>query len=129
MAKQPRSRKFVAGLRIRREVVGKEHVDKSMSKATEFTLPLQEYVTEYCWGSIWARPGLSRKTRSLINLGMLTALNRPHELRFHVSGALRNGCTKQEIMEALLQATFYCGGPAGLDAFRVAEEAIAEAKC
>ena len=93
----------------------------------ELTQPLQELVTEYCWGAIWTRPGLSRKTRSLINLAMLTALNRPHEIRLHLRGALTNGCTKTEIREVLLQSAIYCGVPAAIDSFRVAREVFADA--
>jgi 4-carboxymuconolactone decarboxylase len=116
--------RFELGLAIRREVLGTEHVDKSIAAATDFNRPMQELVTEYCWGAVWSRPGLERRTRSLLNIGMLTALNRPHELQLHVRGALRNGCTREEIREALLQAAVYCGVPAALDAFRVAQAAI-----
>jgi 4-carboxymuconolactone decarboxylase len=118
------SERFELGLAIRREVLGTEHVDKSIAAATDFNRPMQELVTEYCWGAVWSRPGLERRTRSLLNIGMLTALNRPHELQLHVRGALRNGCTREEIREALLQAAVYCGVPAALDAFRVAQAAI-----
>ncbi|MBF0531421.1 MAG: 4-carboxymuconolactone decarboxylase [Deltaproteobacteria bacterium] len=114
------------GMKVRRDVMGAEYVDKALAQTTEFTQPLQELVTEYCWGAIWARPGLPRKTRSLINLAMLTALNRSHELKLHMAGALRNGCTKEEIMEVLLQTAVYCGLPAAIDAFRVAKEVLAE---
>ena len=112
---------------MRRAVLGEAYVDQAMASADEFTRPLQELVTEYCWGAIWTRPGLSRKTRSLINLAMLTALNRPHELKLHVRGALRNGCTREEIMEVFLQAAVYCGVPAAVDSFRIAREAFQEA--
>jgi 4-carboxymuconolactone decarboxylase len=118
--------RFDEGLAIRREVLGTEYVDAALERATPFAKPLQELVTEYCWGSIWSRPGLERKTRSLINLAMLTALNRPHELGGHVRGALRNGCSEEEIQEVLLQAAVYCGLPAALDAFRVAEKVLEE---
>lgn len=111
---------------MRRQVLGDDHVDRSMSQASEFTLPVQELVTEYCWGAVWTRPGLDRRTRSLINIGMLTALNRPHELQTHVRGALNNGCTPAEIQEALLQAAVYAGMPAGIDAFRAAEAVLSE---
>jgi 4-carboxymuconolactone decarboxylase len=120
------SERFDTGLSIRREVLGPDYVDAALERATPFARPLQELVTEYCWGSVWSRPGLDRKTRSLINLAMLTALNRPHELGGHVRGALRNGCKEEEIQEVLLQATVYCGFPAGLDAFRVAEKVLEE---
>jgi 4-carboxymuconolactone decarboxylase len=111
---------------VRRRVLGARYVDEAMRNADAFTRPLQELVTEYCWGAIWTRPGLPAKTRSLINLAMLTALNRPHEVRIHVRGALRTGCTKQEIMEVLLQTAIYCGVPAAIDSFRVARDAFAE---
>jgi 4-carboxymuconolactone decarboxylase len=114
------------GLGIRREVLGAEYVEAAMAAADDFTRPLQELVTEYCWGAVWARPGLERRTRSLLNLAVLSALNRPHELRIHVAGALRNGCTPEEIRETLLQVAVYCGVPAGVDAFRVAREVLAE---
>ena len=120
--------RFDEGLAIRREVLGTEYVDAALERATPFAKPLQELVTEYCWGSIWSRPGLERRTRSLINLAMLTALNRPHELAGHVRGALRNGCSEEEIQEVLLQAAVYCGLPAALDAFRVAEKVLEEAR-
>lgn len=117
---------FEKGLRIRREVLGAQYVDKSLSEADDFSRPLQELVTEYCWGTIWSRPGLSRKMRSLINLAMLTALNRPHEVRIHLKGALNNGCSREEIMEVLLQAAVYCGIPAAVDSFRLARQVFTE---
>jgi 4-carboxymuconolactone decarboxylase len=117
---------FEAGLKVRREVLGAEYVDASISQADDFIRPLQELVTEYCWGKVWTRPGLSRKTRSLINLAMLTALNRPHELQLHLRGALHNGCTKEEIMEVLLQSAIYCGVPAAMDSFRLARKFFSE---
>jgi len=119
---------FEKGLEVRRAVLGKEYVDKSISDADDFDKPLQELVTEYCWGSIWTRPGLPRKTRSLINLAMLTALNRPHEVKLHLRGALNNGCSKEEIMEVLLQTAIYCGVPAAVDSFRTAKEFLQESK-
>ena len=119
---------FDRGLAARKAVLGSEYVEKSLAQADDFTRPLQELVTEYCWGTIWTREGLPRKTRSLLNLVMLTALNRQHELKLHVMGALRNGCTQQEIQEALLQATIYAGVPAGVEAFRTAQAGIAEFK-
>ena len=117
---------FEIGLKIRREVLGAEYVDKSISQADDFNRPLQELVTEYCWGSVWSRPGISRKIRSLINLAMLTALNRPHEVKLHLKGALNNGCLKEEIMEVLLQTAIYCGVPAAIDSFRLAREVFSE---
>jgi 4-carboxymuconolactone decarboxylase len=117
---------FEAGLEVRKSVLGAEFVENAIKSADEFNRPLQELVTEYCWGACWTRPGLSRKTRSMLNLAMLTALNRPHELKMHIKGAIRNGVTKEEIREVLLQTAIYCGVPAGVDAFRTAKEAIAE---
>ena len=120
------SEKYATGLKIRRAVLGAKYVDKALENADDFSRPMQELTTEYGWGTIWAREGLPRKTRSLLNLGMITALNRPHELKAHVLGALNNGCTKNEIMEALLQAAVYCGIPAGMDSFRIAKTVFAE---
>ncbi len=117
---------FDRGLAARKAVLGSDYVEKSLAQADEFSRPLQELVTEYCWGAIWTREGLPRKTRSLLNVVMLTALNRQHELKLHVMGALRNGCTRAEIQEALLQATIYAGVPAGVEAFRTARAALAE---
>ena len=116
--------RFEAGLRVRRAVLGEERVAASLNGASDFSRPLQELVTEYCWGAVWSRPGIERRTRSLINLGMLAALNRQHELDLHVRGAINNGCTPEEIREVLLQVVIYCGVPAGMEAFRVAEAAL-----
>ena len=113
---------FDRGLQTRRAVLGAEYVDASIQNADEFTRPLQELVTEYGWNAIWNRPGLDRRTRSLLNLAMLTALNRPHELKLHLRGALNNGVTKDEIREVLLQTAVYCGMPAAIDSFRCAKE-------
>lgn len=110
------------GMAVRREVLGAAHVDRAMAAADEFNAPLQELVTEYCWGAVWGREELPRKTRSLLNLAMLTALNREHEFKLHVRGALRNGVSREEIREALLQAAIYCGVPAAISAFRQARE-------
>jgi 4-carboxymuconolactone decarboxylase len=117
---------FDKGLAVRREVLGAEYVDKSIAGATDFNRPLQEFVTEYCWGAVWTRPGLPRKTRSMLNLAMLTALNRPHEIKLHVKGALNNGISREEIAEIFLQAGVYCGVPAAVDAFRTAKEVFDE---
>ncbi len=117
---------FEAGLAVRKAVLGAEFVENAIASADDFNRPLQELVTEYCWGACWTREGLERKTRSMLNLAMLTALNRPHELKMHVKGALRNGVTKEEIREVLLQTAIYCGVPAAVDAFRTAKEAIKE---
>lgn len=120
------NKKFKRGLQIRRAVLGEEFVNKAIAEADEFSRPFQELVTEYCWGTVWTRPGIPRKLRSLINLAMLTALNRPNELRLHLRGAVRNGCTKEEISEVLLQTAIYCGVAAASDSFRVAREFFAE---
>ncbi len=117
---------YEEGLAVRREVLGADYVDRSLQTADDFTAPLQQLITEYCWGEIWTRDDLPRTTRSLINIAMMTALNRPHELRLHVRGALTNGCTVNEIRGVLLQTVVYCGVPAALDAFRVAREVIQE---
>jgi 4-carboxymuconolactone decarboxylase len=118
--------RFDEGLAMRRRVLGDAYVQRSLDNATEFTQPLQELVTEYCWGEIWTRPGLPPRDRSMVNLGMLVALNRPDELKLHVRGALNNGISVDEIQEALLQTGIYCGIPAALDAFRVAKAVIEE---
>ena len=120
--------RYEKGLETRRAVLGKEHVDRSLEQASPFMRPMQELVTEYCWGVVWTREGLDRRTRSLINLAMLTALGKSQELGAHVRGALTNGCTETEIQETLLQAAVYCGVPAGLEAFRIAEKALEEAR-
>jgi 4-carboxymuconolactone decarboxylase len=113
---------FDQGLKTRREVLGSEYVDAALKNADDFNLPMQELVTQYCWGDVWNRPGLARRTRSFLNLAMLTALNRPHELKLHVRGALNNGLTKDEIREVFLQSAIYCGVPAAIDSFRSAKE-------
>lgn len=117
---------YAQGLQTRRDVLGAEYVDAAIASADDFNRPLQELVTQYCWGDVWNRPGLDRRTRSLLNLAMLTALNRPHELKLHVKGALNNGVTKDEIREVLLQAGIYCGVPAAVDGFRSAREVFKE---
>ncbi len=114
------------GLQTRREVLGAEHVDRSLEQASAFSRPMQELVTEYCWGAVWARPGLDRRVRSLLNIGMLTALGRRHELEVHVRGAITNGVTAAEIQETLLQAAIYCGVPAAMEATRAAEAVLRE---
>lgn len=114
------------GLAIRKKVLGEAHVERSMSNVTEFSRPIQELVTEYCWGAVWSRDGLEPKTRSLLNLAMLTALNRSHELAVHVRGAVTNGCSDAEIQEVLIQAAIYVGVPAALESFRIAESTLAE---
>jgi len=117
---------FDRGLEIRKSVLGKEFVENSLKSADEFNMPLQELVTEYCWGWCWGREELPKKTRSMLNLAMLCALNRPHELKMHLRGALKNGVSRAEIREVLLQVAIYCGIPAGVDAFRNAREVFAE---
>ena len=117
---------FEKGLKTRREVLGAEYVDQAIRNADDFNLPLQELVTEYCWNEIWNRPGLDRKTRSIVNLAMLTALNRPHELKLHVKGAMNNGLSKDEIAEIFLQSAIYCGVPAAIDSFRTAKDVFKE---
>jgi len=122
---------YEVGGRIRTEVLGAAHVAQSTGTTPSFGTPMQQLVTEYCWGSVWSRPGLDRRTRSLVNLSMLTALNRQHEIGVHIRGARNNGCTKQEIQEVLLQTAIYCGVPAAMEAFRTAEAALAalDAEC
>src|SRR4029453_2952778 len=117
---------FEKGLEIRRAVLGADFVDNAIKTADDFSRPLQELVTEYCWGEVWGRPGLDRKTRSMLNLAMLAALNRPHEIKLHVRGALTNGVTKDEIKEIFLAVAIYCGVPAGVDSFRIAREVFKE---
>src|SRR5579864_1130516 len=114
------------GLVVRKEVLGTEYVERNLKSADDFTMPMQELVTQSCWGWLWARPQMPRKTRSLLNLAILSALNRPHEFKVHVRGALTNGCSKDEIREVLLQVAVYCGMPAGVEAFRLAREAMKE---
>ena len=114
------------GMKIRREVLGDAYVDRALSKSGPFNDPLQELVTTYCWGWCWGREGLERRDRSLINLAMIAVLNRPHELKVHVRGALNNGLSREEIREVLLQVGIYGGIPAAVDSFRLANEAFAE---
>ncbi|MGD9710995.1 MAG: carboxymuconolactone decarboxylase family protein [Thermomicrobiales bacterium] len=116
------SDRFHNGLATRRAVLGESYVNSSISKATEFNWPVQELVTEYCWDAVWNRPGLDRRSRSILNLGMISALNRPHELKLHVRGAINNGVSKDEIREIFLQVAIYCGVPASIDSFRTAQE-------
>ena len=113
---------FKRGLEIRKAVVGAEYVDKSIANADSFNLPMQDLVTEYCWGAVWGREDLPRKTRSMLNLAMISVLNRPHELKLHINGALRNGVSREEIREVFLQVAIYAGVPAAIDSFRIARE-------
>ena len=117
---------FERGLKVRKEVLGEEYVNKSIAGADEFTRTMAEWSTEYCWGALWTRPGMDRRTRSIVNLSMIAALNRPHELKLHVKAAIQNGLTKDEIKEVFLQVAVYCGVPAGIDSFRIAREAFTE---
>lgn len=117
---------FEKGLAIRKSVLGAEFVEKSIASADDFNMPMQELVTEYCWGAVWGRDTLPKKTRSMLNLCMIAALNRPHELKMHVKGALRNGVSKDEIREIFMQVAIYAGVPAGVDSFRIAREAFDE---
>lgn len=128
MARHPAltGERFEQGLEIRREVLGGAYVDRSVDAATDMTAPLQKLVTEYCWAETWGRPGLARRDRSLLNLGMLIALNRPHELKIHTRGAVKNGLTREEIQEVVLQTAIYCGVPASLDAMRTVVEVFKE---
>jgi len=114
------------GLAVRKEVLGAEYVERNLKSSDDFNMPMQELVTQSCWGWLWARPNLPRKTRSMVNLAMLSALNRPHEFKVHVKGALVNGVTREEIREILLQVAVYCGMPAGVEGFRLAREAMKE---
>lgn len=120
------SEKFEKGLALRKQVLGADYVEKSMASADSFSMPMQELSTEYCWGHVWTRPGLALRDRSLINIAMISALNRPHELKLHVKAALNNGLSREEIREVILQVAVYCGVPAGIDSTRIAREAFAE---
>ncbi|MBN9433650.1 MAG: carboxymuconolactone decarboxylase family protein [Bosea sp.] len=117
---------FERGLAIRKEVLGAEFVEKAFASADDFNRPMQELVTEYCWGAVWGREELPKKTRSMLNLAMISTLNRPHELKMHVKGAIRNGVSREEIREVFLQVAIYAGVPAAVDSFRIAREAFAE---
>lgn len=126
MDKSNKSEAWQRGYEARTRVLGEEYVEQAFANSDDFTRDLQHYVTEHAWGASWARPGLDFKTRSMLNLAMLTALNRPHEFEIHLRGALRNGVTADEIKEILLQAAVYCGAPAALDSFRIARRVLAE---
>ena len=118
--------RFEEGLKLRKQVLGADYVERAMAGADEFSMPMQELSTEYCWGYVWTRPGLKLRERSLINIAMISALNRPHELKLHVKAALNTGVTREQIREVLLQVAVYCGVPAGGDSVRIAREAFAE---
>jgi 4-carboxymuconolactone decarboxylase len=117
---------FARGLAVRREVLGADYVDNSLARADDFMRAFQKMTTEFAWGEVWSRPGIDRKTRSMLNIAMLTALNRGNELRLHLRGALTNGVTRDEIKEILLQTCVYCGIPAGLESFKIASEVFKE---
>ena len=126
MDKKDHKQRYDAGLKTRREVLGADYVDKSIAAQEEFNRPLQELLNTYCWNDVWNRPGLPRKTRSMLNLAMLSALNKPHELKLHLNGALNNGLTKDDIQEVFLQVAIYCGVPAAVESFRIAREVFKE---
>ena len=126
MDKRPHQQRFDDGLKTRKEVLGAAYVDKAMSGVDDFNRPFVELLNTYCWNDIWNRPGLDRKTRSMLNMAMLIALNRGPELKLHVNGALNNGLTKEQIREVMLQTAIYCGVPAAVEAFRVAREVFKE---
>jgi len=117
---------FAKGLKIRTEVLGEAYVQKALASMDDFNRPLQELVTEYCWGAVWGREGLDRGQRSMLNLAMISALNRPHELKAHIRGALTNGLSRPQIAEIFLQVAIYAGVPAAVDSFRIARETFAE---
>ena len=117
---------YEKGLTVRKAVLGDAYVEAAIKSTDDFNRPLQDMLNEYCWGAVWGRDGLPRKTRSMLNLAMISVLNRPHELRAHIRGALRNGVTKAEISEIFLQVMIYAGAPAGVDSFRTAREVFAE---
>jgi len=126
MDKRAHKERYDAGLKTRREVLGAQYVDKAMAATDDFSKPFVELLNTYCWNDIWNRPGLDRKTRSMLNLAMLSALGKEHELKLHLNGALNNGLTKEQIREVLLQVAIYCGVPAGVVAFRCAREVFKE---
>ena len=117
---------YERGLKVRKEVLGEDYVNKSIAGADDFTRTMAEWSTEFCWGALWTRPGLDRRSRSIANLSMISALNRPNELKLHVKAAVKNGVSRDEIKEVLLQVAVYCGVPAGIDSFRIAREAFKE---
>ncbi len=124
MPEKKHSQKFKEGLKIRRAVLGDEYVDKAMSKLDDLSAPLQELVTEYCWGTVWNRDTLSRSTKSLINIAMLSALNRPHEVELHLKGAINNGCTQEEILDVIMHVAVYCGVPAAIDTMKITRRVL-----
>jgi 4-carboxymuconolactone decarboxylase len=124
--KNPPSKAFKAGLAMRKKVLGEDYVERSFKNPDDFSMPFQELSTEFAWGSVWTRPGLSLRDRSLVSLAQCIALNRPNEIRVHLRGAIRNGVTKAEIRELCLHSFLYCGAPASLDAFQIAAAAFPE---
>jgi 4-carboxymuconolactone decarboxylase len=124
--KRTHKERYDAGLKTRSEVLGKTYVDKSMAAVDEFNKPFSELLNTYCWNDVWNRPGLERKTRSMLNLAMLGALGKEHELKLHINGALNNGVSQSEIREVFLQVAIYCGVPAAVVCFRCAKEVFAE---
>ncbi|MBU6271850.1 MAG: carboxymuconolactone decarboxylase family protein [Betaproteobacteria bacterium] len=126
MSQDQKSDTWKAGYAARAKVLGEAYVEKAYREADDFSRDLQDYLTEHAWGASWVRPGLDFRTRSMLNLAMITALNRPHELEIHLRGAIRNGVTRDEIKEVLLQTAVYCGAPAALDSFRIARKVFAE---
>ena len=126
MDKRSHAERFAAGLKTRREVLGAEYVDKSMAAVDDFNQPFVELLNTYCWNDVWNRPGLPRQTRSMLNLAMLSALGRTHELKLHINGALNNGLTKEQIREVFMQVAIYCGVPAAVESFRCAKEVFKE---
>jgi len=124
--KLPDTKKFKDGLKTRKEVLGEDYVNKSLSNADDFTMDIQKLATEYCWDEIWNRPGLDRRSRSLLNLGMIAAMNKPQELKAHIKGAIKNGITIDELKEVFLQVAIYCGLPVALENFRLAQEVLKE---
>lgn len=121
---RPRSEKFERGLKARRKVMGDAYVDRTLANASDFGWPMQVMATEMAWDGIWNRPGLDHRSRSLLNLGMIAALNKPQEMRNHIRGAINNGVTKSELQEVCLQIAVYCGMPTGLDTVRLVEEVL-----
>jgi 4-carboxymuconolactone decarboxylase len=126
MDKREHKQRFADGLKTRREVLGAEYVDKAMAATDEFSAPFVDLLNTYCWNDVWNRPGLDRRTRSMLNLAMLSALGRTHELKLHLNGALNNGLTKEDIREVFLQVAVYCGVPAAVESFRSAKEVFKE---
>ena len=122
----PKSAGYKKGLAMRKQVLGPDYVEQTLKNADALLMPFQDLLTEFAWGSVWTRPGLELKTRSMLTLAMCIALNRPHEIKLHLRGAVRNGCSAVELRELLLHSFIYCGGPAAVDAFNVMRTAMPE---